>query len=55
MPVKKKKINEGSEGYFLVNSKKVDKMEIGQLLKNLELLCNNEHSNLYSKLFKILG
>ena len=50
-----KKINQGSEGYFLVNSKKVDKMDIGKLLKNLELLCNNEHSNLYSKLFKILG
>ena len=49
-----KKVDPGSEGYYLVNGDKVNRVDIRKLLENLESLCEKQQDSLYNKLFKIM-
>ena len=48
------RISKGTEGYFLVNSKNINNLNVEKLSERLIMLCDKEHSNLHEKLFKIL-
>ena len=52
--IMKKKINEGRDGYFLVNTIKPENIDINKLLKKLDSLCDKEVVDIRNKLFKIL-
>ena len=49
-----KKINEGKEGYFLVNSDSLEGLDINKLLVNLNILCDKGDIDVHRKLFNIL-
>ncbi len=49
------KISQDAEGYFLVKRKNNKDIKVGNIIINLEKLCNSGKGNLYNKLFKILG
>ena len=49
-----RKINEGKEGYFLVNSDSFERLNINKLIVNLSILCDKEDIDVHKKLFNIL-
>jgi len=49
-----KKINEGRDGYFLVNSIRPENIDVNKLLRKLDSLCEKEVVDIRNKLFKIL-
>ena len=49
-----KKINEGRDGYFLVNNIRPENIDVNKLLRKLDSLCEKEVVDIRNKLFKIL-